>query len=401
MKNLISITIALLMMISTFAQSPNWQRVNTNNARGNFFKMNFVNDTLGYATTFGELLISRDGGDNWNTFFTVDSTQNFVFENMYALADSIYFFALDSQTDSNYTIEVKSGLTNVQVKNGYNLQPPEISAISFKDSLWSATNSGLIAQRNNQYRTIDSNHFYNDLSVWKETYLAASTTTNIHYSDDSGITWSTAPLPFTVNYPTRQVFNFGGDTLLFHKGGFPLFEYITYDGGLNWIQTAGNSDRPFKIVPFNKSKKLIATKNGLNTEILTSTNLGYTYTSDSIGVNILNYFQRDDSTFFALCANGIIYKSTNTAGIVGLEKEESLMKKNIQILPNPAFDKIEIKADKGIEVVSIRVFDINGKVVFESSRFKNSIDISEFKSGIYFVVLSTSKGTVQKKFVKQ
>jgi photosystem II stability/assembly factor-like uncharacterized protein len=401
MKNLISITLALLMMISTFAQSPNWRQVNTNNAKSHFLKMDFVNDTLGYATTYMELLISFDEGESWNIFYTVDTAQNFVFENMYLLADSIYFFAHDSQTDSNYTVKVKSGLTNVQVKNGYNLQPPEISAISFKDSIWSATNSGLIAQRNNQYRTIDSNHFYNDLSVWKETYLAASTTTNIHYSDDSGITWSTAPLPFTVNYPTRQVFNFGGDTLLFHKGGFPLFEYITYDGGLNWIQTAGNSDRPFKIVPFNKSKKLIATKSGLNTEILTSINLGYTYTSDSIGVNILNYFQRDDSTFFALCANGILYKSTNTGGIVGLREKGNSSTSAVQISPNPAQDKIKITVSNLINVTEMRMLDMNGKVVYESARFKSTINIGEFKSGIYFVELSTEKGKIQKKFVKQ
>ena len=118
-------------------------------------------------------------------------------------------------------------------------------------------------------------------------------------------------------------------------------------------------------------------------------------------MNILNYFQRDDSTFFALCANGVIYKSNNTAGIVGLDKEESLMKKNIQILPNPAFDQIEIKIDKGIRVESIRLFDINGKVVYENSRFKNTIDIEEYKSGIYVVELFTQKGKIQQKFLKQ
>jgi hypothetical protein len=41
-----------LMMISTFAQSPNWRQVNTNNAKSHFLKMDFVNDTLGYATTY-------------------------------------------------------------------------------------------------------------------------------------------------------------------------------------------------------------------------------------------------------------------------------------------------------------------------------------------------------------
>ena len=401
MKNLILFLTIFGLNSVIFAQSPNWQQVNTNNAKGLFLKMDFVNDTLGYAATYGELLKSNDGGDTWNIFFTVDTTQNFVFENIYSLADSTFFFAHDNQTDSNFTISVKNGFPNIHLVKSYNTEPTELSAISFKDSLWSATNSGLIVQRNNQARIIDSNLFYNDLSVWNNRYLATSTTTDIHYSNDSGINWSKAPLPFTVNYPFRQVFNFGGDTLLFNKGGFPLFEYITYDGGSNWIQNIGSSVRPFKILPFNKSKRLIATKSGLNTEILISTNLGYTYTSDSIGINILNYYQRDDSTFFALCANGIIYKSTNTAGIVGLEKEESLMKKNIQILPNPAFDKIEIKVYKGIRVESIKLFDMNGKVVYESSRFKNTIDIEEYKSGIYIVELFTQKGKIQKKFLKQ
>jgi photosystem II stability/assembly factor-like uncharacterized protein len=68
MKNLISIIIALFIIVTTFAQSPNWQQVNTNNAKSHFLKMDFVNDTLGYATTYGELLISSDGGDSWNVF---------------------------------------------------------------------------------------------------------------------------------------------------------------------------------------------------------------------------------------------------------------------------------------------------------------------------------------------
>ena len=85
--------------------------------------MEFVNDTLGYANTYGELLISVDGGDNWNTFFTVNTSQNFAFQNMYRLADSIYFFAHENQTDSNYTIAIKNGLTNIQLEKGYDPQP--------------------------------------------------------------------------------------------------------------------------------------------------------------------------------------------------------------------------------------------------------------------------------------
>ena len=123
MKNLHLLSLLLLLSPCFFAQSPNRRQVNTNNARFHFLKMEFVNDTLGYANTYGELLISVDGGDNWNTFFTVNTSQNFAFQNMYRLADSIYFFAHENQTDSNYTIAIKNGLTNIQLEKGYDPQP--------------------------------------------------------------------------------------------------------------------------------------------------------------------------------------------------------------------------------------------------------------------------------------
>lgn len=91
-------------------------------------------------------------------------------------------------------------------------------------------------------------------------------------------------------------------------------------------------------------------------------------------------------------------KSTDVKGAVSLD-----------VFPNPAHDYIKINGLQELDVndvVTLNVYDINGVVqltkLWTISDDMVEFDISEFKNGIYFADLSTSKGLLQTlNFIKQ
>ena len=69
----------------------------------------------------------------------------------------------------------------------------------------------------------------------------------------------------------------------------------------------------------------------------------------------------------------------------------------VSVFPNPAEDIIRIATD--YDVVSVHLIDLNGRVVLTSS--SDTVSISELNAGMYFVIIETSHGTVQKPLIKK
>jgi hypothetical protein len=82
---------------------------------------------------------------------------------------------------------------------------------------------------------------------------------------------------------------------------------------------------------------------------------------------------------------------------------ESEITKNLEVYPIPAEDYLVIEHRRNIFTNEVRVFDTNGKLVINKGlHMDNRLDVSELKSGIYFLELRTVDGNeaVTKKFVK-
>ena len=75
---------------------------------------------------------------------------------------------------------------------------------------------------------------------------------------------------------------------------------------------------------------------------------------------------------------------------------------NVSVYPNPVNDRLYIEAETEIEEVVI--YDVYGRVQnlrnSETQKLRNSIDISNLKSGIYFVKINTEKGNIVKRIIK-
>ena len=75
---------------------------------------------------------------------------------------------------------------------------------------------------------------------------------------------------------------------------------------------------------------------------------------------------------------------------------------NVSVYPNPVNDRLYIEAETEIEEVVI--YDVYGRVQnlrnLETQKLRNSIDLSNLKSGIYFVKINTEKGNIVKRIIK-
>ena len=78
-------------------------------------------------------------------------------------------------------------------------------------------------------------------------------------------------------------------------------------------------------------------------------------------------------------------------------------KDQFTISPNPAKNKLNIKLSVEKNDLKIEVYDVLGKRVHKGliSQLESSINVSNWKSGVYLVRLSNNKTTQTKRFIKQ
>lgn len=69
--------------------------------------------------------------------------------------------------------------------------------------------------------------------------------------------------------------------------------------------------------------------------------------------------------------------------------------------PNPAKDFIEIKTNQNIEITSVTIYNTIGQLVQIVTSPTNRIDISTLKSGNYIMTITSDKGNVSRKFMKE
>lgn len=72
---------------------------------------------------------------------------------------------------------------------------------------------------------------------------------------------------------------------------------------------------------------------------------------------------------------------------------EDFVKVNYIIYPNPATETIQCLDCQN--VIKVDIYDSMGKRVRESLNFTNSINISEFQNGIYYIRIETKQGNIQ------
>lgn len=73
----------------------------------------------------------------------------------------------------------------------------------------------------------------------------------------------------------------------------------------------------------------------------------------------------------------------------------------ISIYPNPATDKLFINNSNTLNIQSIQLYDVLGKLVLQKLTNFQQLDVFALKSGVYLVRIGTDKGVITKKVIKK
>lgn len=161
--------------------------------------------------------------------------------------------------------------------------------------------------------------------------------------------------------------------------------------GINASNTNGN----FGLVRLNSSGTLDNTF-GINGKVVTDISNGYNDVAFTVkeqydGKLVVSGISKSSNYY------NIAVARYNGETVSILENTEE---KNIQIFPNPAFDKIEITGlnNGTIEIINAQVQVVK---ILNTSNTKTSIDISGLSGGVYTMKIRTDKGIIVKKLIKQ
>ncbi len=72
----------------------------------------------------------------------------------------------------------------------------------------------------------------------------------------------------------------------------------------------------------------------------------------------------------------------------------------IKIYPNPATDYVYIKTPNSIQIKSVMLIDMNGKVAKQIQNHLEKIEISNLQQGVYLLQITTETGSISKRIIK-
>ncbi len=118
-------------------------------------------------------------------------------------------------------------------------------------------------------------------------------------------------------------------------------------------------------------------------------------TVDSSGIGLgAKYFKVDISLNGCSTSDSILVNFVYCAGI------DIAVNKNINIYPNPSNGMVFIDASFILKNSQLKVYNTSGKLVKAITIKSNSFDVSDLNSGLYFIIISTEKGLIEKALIK-
>lgn len=139
----------------------------------------------------------------------------------------------------------------------------------------------------------------------------------------------------------------------------------------------------------------------IDDEFVIATTTG-TITNCALPATVEGRFGTSTYTFSVFCRND--NELVLTADSVVLGTEENDFANSIVVYPNPVNNVLNIQNNSLSEIDVIAVFDVNGRLILkelENLKSNAELDLSELTTGMYFVEISSSEGTITKRIIKK
>jgi uncharacterized delta-60 repeat protein len=101
------------------------------------------------------------------------------------------------------------------------------------------------------------------------------------------------------------------------------------------------------------------------------------------------------------------YKNNNSSayliklnGNSTLSSPSYVKNNSVSLWPNPTQNNLNINTSNN-SITAISIYNFEGKLIYENTNSNTTIDVSNFASGLYLAKITTEKGTITKKFIKE
>ena len=235
-------------------------------------------------------------------------------------------------------------------------------------------------------------------------YMYMALNGNFFGSLDGGVNWFQSP---TLNLGGARINSIAPHPTDATKVAIATTDsekvYVSSNNGISWVS------QRFDLPNFT-AQAVVWQKNGAN-GLYVGMNYGVYYIDDNtsnswlpfnnglpnVRINELEINEADNHLYAATYGRGLW--RTPIYSVLSVNDFEL---STLSIYPNPANDIVNIKWDRS-ENASVRIYDVNGKLMFYSkdqNLFNGlSIDASAYNSGIYFVKINSFGGEVTKKLI--
>lgn len=125
--------------------------------------------------------------------------------------------------------------------------------------------------------------------------------------------------------------------------------------------------------------------------------------SDNLPSEVKSVCFTDTETGWAYGEDGLFYKFNPDHAFVGLKDKIAKQKFKINVYPNPSKDFVIIDTQGEFQqkdIVSVKIYDANGKLHKTNTNGKEMISVSDLKDGIYYIEIETVNRTFSSKFIK-
>ena len=205
------------------------------------------------------------------------------------------------------------------------------------------------------------------------------------------------------------------DTILITFSNYGVSSvWQTYDGGNSWQEKEGNlPDMPIRWAlyhPQNSGQALLATELGIwATNTLSQYETVWSPAVDgmaNVRTDMLKIRLADNLVFAATHGRGV-FTATYYKDIYDGEKEMATQHSNLTIFPNPASQRVTIRAMNLSSKVRLVVLSINGKMVLKKTlattngKLQYQMDVSTWIKGMYLLRLKNDGKLITGKLVVQ
>ena len=342
------------------------------------------NQIMYNETQNGNIVVSTDGGFNFNTFVNL----------------------IDPNDRRNWDMPyIHGGNSNSIMYTGtFRIYKNTISPFEDWTPISNDLTDGIIY--GSRFHTISCL----DNSKLNANYIYAGTSDgNVWRSLDDGTTWDSLQMTLPNRYVTsvKSSPNILNNVYVTHSG-YRYNQYIPHihksiNNGTNWIDISGDLPQAgindMVVLPSNENVLFAATDIGVYYTINGGTNwLRLGNNMPTMVIWDLEYNPTSQKLIAGTYARGLQTIDVNSLlASVGV-KQVSNNKTNIILYPNPTHNYLTIKTGTNQKLNSVIVVDQIGKHLLNSSN--SVLNVQSLSSGIYYAIITTDEGTITKRFIK-